>query len=448
MSQKTKKNILLIGDIFVLIASLWVTLFARYGKIPDAELWDKHFIVFLILYIVWVVVFYIIGMYSIHQIRTSLTFYSRLSASQLVNTIIGTIYFYILLPFTGISPKTLYILNIVISTIFIVLWRKLYISILDIKTLRSNVLLIAEDTEVEEIVDIISKNPHLGYAVAKFIRSSDILMKKTELDLEKTINQYSIKVICVEQSVLKSQTITDQLFKILPYKIKVIDLANLTEEITGKIPITSIGRSWFLNNLNLHSSHIYEKIKRFFDLLVSVLLFIVLSWLFPIIAFLIYVTSGKPIFFKQKRVGYLGKEFVIVKFRTMVQDAEKSGPQWAQKNDPRITKLGKFLRKTRLDEIPQLINIIKGDMSLVGPRPERPEFVINLKEKIPFYNERHLVKPGLTGWAQINFPYGASEKDSLEKLQYDLYYIKNRSFIFDIAILLKTAKTILSGKGQ
>ena len=247
---------------------------------------------------------------------------------------------------------------------------------------------------------------------------------------------------------MKSQTLTDQLFEILPYKIRVVDLASLTEEITGKIPITTIGRSWFLDNLNLHSSQVYEKVKRIFDIVVSVLCLILLSWLFPLIAAAIVVTSGRPVFFKQKRVGYLGKVFTAVKFRTMVQDAEKSGPQWAQKNDPRITKIGKFLRKTRLDELPQLINVLRGEMSLVGPRPERPEFVAQLKEKIPFYNERHLVKPGLTGWAQINFPYGASEEDSLKKLQYDLYYIKNRSFIFDIAILLKTAKTILSGEGQ
>jgi len=157
---------------------------------------------------------------------------------------------------------------------------------------------------------------------------------------------------------------------------------------------------------------------------------------------------GSPVIFKQKRTGLLGQPFLAMKFRSMVKEAEKSGPQWAQKNDPRVTRLGSILRKTRLDEIPQLLNIIRGEMSFVGPRPERPVFVETLRQKIPFYNERHLVKPGLTGWAQISFPYGASEADALEKLQYDLYYIKNRSLIFDLAIILKTIKTVLSLEGS
>ncbi len=448
MSIRAKKIILFIGDITVFILSLWLALLFRYGDVPTSELWDKHFPVFAFLYIIWAVVFYIVGLYSIHQVRTSLPFYSKLSAAQIVNAFIGAIYFYILLPFTGISPKTLYVLDIFLATLLIVFWRKIFISILDIKTLRANTLLIAEDDEAKDILEVTSKNPHLGYSIVKVIRSSDVIMKGSSINLKDIVEKYNIKVICVEPAILKSQTLTDQLFEILPYKIKVVDLASLTEEITGKIPITTIGRSWFLDNLNLHSTQVYEKVKRIFDIVVSVLCLILLSWLFPLIAAAIVITSGRPVFFKQKRVGYLGRVFTAVKFRTMVQDAEKSGPQWAQKNDPRITKIGKFLRKTRLDELPQLINVLRGEMSLVGPRPERPEFVARLKEKIPFYNERHLVKPGLTGWAQINFPYGASEEDSLKKLQYDLYYIKNRSFIFDIAILLKTAKTILSGEGQ
>ncbi len=169
----------------------------------------------------------------------------------------------------------------------------------------------------------------------------------------------------------------------------------------------------------------------------------------PFIILAIKIDSPGPFLFKQIRVGKNGKDFLAMKFRTMRQDAEKNGPQWALKDDPRVTRIGKFLRKFRIDEIPQLINVLKGEMSLIGPRPERPEFVSQLKKQIPFYEERLLVKPGLTGWAQVMGPaYGGSEKESLEKLQYDLFYIKNRSLGLDLSIALKTIKTILSRQGQ
>jgi lipopolysaccharide/colanic/teichoic acid biosynthesis glycosyltransferase len=168
----------------------------------------------------------------------------------------------------------------------------------------------------------------------------------------------------------------------------------------------------------------------------------------PILYAVVKLNSHGPFLFIQQRTGRHGKKFMAIKIRTMHKNAETNGPQWAQKNDPRVTRSGRLMRKIRVDEIPQLINVLRGEMSFIGPRPERPEFIEKLENKIPYYKERLLVKPGLTGWAQINFPYGASEEDALEKLQYDLYYIKNRSFVLDISILLKTVKTVLGGRGQ
>ncbi len=170
--------------------------------------------------------------------------------------------------------------------------------------------------------------------------------------------------------------------------------------------------------------------------------------LIPIIAILIKLDSHGPVFLKQKRIGEKEKIFTLFKFRTMREDAEKeTGVVWTQKDDPRITRVGKFLRKTRLDEIPQICNILKGNMSFVGPRPERPEFVDKLKEKIPYYSERHFVKPGLTGWAQVRYRYGSSVEDAIEKLRYDLFYIKHISILFDLLIILETSKVVLFGKG-
>ncbi len=171
------------------------------------------------------------------------------------------------------------------------------------------------------------------------------------------------------------------------------------------------------------------------------------SPLLPIVAIAIYLESGKPIFFRQTRVGYKGRQFELIKFRSMTQDAEQHGPQWASKQDSRVTRVGRILRKTRLDEIPQFFNVFRGEMSLVGPRPERPVFCQVLEEQIPFFNLRHSVRPGLTGWAQVRFRYGASIDDAKGKLELDLFYLKNRSPLVDLAILFETVKVVLLGRG-
>ena len=187
--------------------------------------------------------------------------------------------------------------------------------------------------------------------------------------------------------------------------------------------------------------------KRVFDIVVALLGLLLLAPLLLILGLLIRFRLGAPVFFTQIRPGLHGQPFKLIKFRTMCNDAEKNGAVWACKDDPRVTKVGHILRKTRLDEIPQLFNVLRGDMSFVGPRPERPEFVDTLKEKIPYYSKRHFVKPGVTGWAQVRYPYGASVEDSLEKLRYDLYYIKNFSVFLDILIILETVKVVLFGRG-
>ena len=218
-----------------------------------------------------------------------------------------------------------------------------------------------------------------------------------------------------------------------------MDLAELYEKVFLKVPLAELEEVWFLENL-AKSHKIYEFFKRPIELILTILLGIILLPVIKIIAWLILLTSRGPIIYKQKRVGRGEAEFTIYKFRTMIVEAEKDGPQFAAVKDKRSTPLGAVLRRTHLDELPQLINIFKGESSLVGPRPERPEFVNQLKKEILFYELRHLVRPGITGWAQINYRYGASVEDTYEKLQYDLYYLKNRSLILDVIILIKTLR--------
>ncbi len=231
--------------------------------------------------------------------------------------------------------------------------------------------------------------------------------------------------------------------------VEVVDALCFYEQMTGKLLVESIQPSWFIFSNGFRVTRFMRFQKRFFDLLLSGLGLVLAAPMLPLIALAVKLDSPGPVFFSQLRVGAGDKPFAVYKFRTMRNDAEKgTGAVWAQKDDPRVTLVGKFLRKTRLDEIPQLFNVLKGDMSFVGPRPERPEFVEQLKTRIPYYSKRHFVKPGVTGWAQVKYPYGASEEDSLEKLRYDLYYIKNYSLLLDFEIILETVKVVLFGRGS
>jgi sugar transferase (PEP-CTERM system associated) len=230
--------------------------------------------------------------------------------------------------------------------------------------------------------------------------------------------------------------------------IQVVDANSFYEQVMGKLLLENINPSWFIFSDGFRITPGLLLGKRISDVLFSVVGLIICTPIIPFIALAIKISSPGPIFFKQVRVGEREKPFVLYKFRTMGQDAEKkSGAVWAQKDDPRVTKVGKFLRVSRLDEIPQMFNVLRGDMSFVGPRPERPEFVEKLKELIPYYSKRHFVKPGITGWAQVKYQYGASVDDAIEKLRYDLYYIKNLSLALEMLIVLETIKVVLFGRG-
>ncbi|NCC04305.1 MAG: TIGR03013 family PEP-CTERM/XrtA system glycosyltransferase [Proteobacteria bacterium] len=231
--------------------------------------------------------------------------------------------------------------------------------------------------------------------------------------------------------------------------IEVVDAPSFYESATHKLLIENISPSWFIFSHGFKVNWVLRLCKRIFDLSAASVGLICFMPFVPFIALAIKLDSPGPMLFRQVRVGRGDRPFVLMKFRTMREDAEAgTGAVWSQVDDPRITKVGNFLRRSRLDEIPQLINILKGDMSLVGPRPERPEFVSELKEVIPYYSERHYVKPGLTGWAQVLYPYGSTVEDAIEKLRYDMYYIKNISIILDLYIVIKTFKVVLLGKGR
>jgi len=267
--------------------------------------------------------------------------------------------------------------------------------------------------------------------------------------LDDTVRQLGIHeiIVAVRQQrggVLPLRSLLDCRLK----AVQVTDLARFFERVHGQVPIESLKVSWLIYGDGYRQGWLRSAVKRLFDIVVSAGLLILAAPVMILTALLIAIESGRPVIYRQARVGLGGRTFTVLKFRSMALDAEKDGKAtWAAVNDARITKIGRLLRRTRIDELPQLINVIRGEMSFVGPRPERPEFVAMLTEQIPFYAVRNSVKPGLTGWAQVRYSYGATIEQSVRKLEYDLYYVKNHSLLLDLVILLETVRVVLLGEG-
>ncbi len=360
--------------------------------------------------------------------------------STILSVFVSVVIIYIV-PFKlqGITPKTNLLLIASLSLPLIYFWRRFFFHFFaGDKRLRNTFILGSRET-LYLVQHEINKKPHLGYKIIASCTSEE----------HPVLIPQGVELIAVERNMTKESELYQQIFSLLGSGVEVMDLAKFAEQVSGKIPINAIDESWFIEYCGYQDSRSYDVIKNIIDRSVSILLMILLIPVAILVVPILLIVHGRPIFFKQVRTGLNNKPFTLYKLRTMVVDAEKNGAQWAKPGDARITPLGKILRKTRLDELPQLINILKGEMSLVGPRPERPEIIEKqLSPNIPYYNLRHLVKPGVTGWAQVTFRYGFSQEDSKEKLQFDLFYVKNRDLWLDILVIIKTIKTVLTGAGQ
>ncbi|HKE03289.1 MAG TPA: TIGR03013 family XrtA/PEP-CTERM system glycosyltransferase, partial [Blastocatellia bacterium] len=321
------------------------------------------------------------------------------------------------------------------------------------------VLIVGADSLAVEVAREAMSRRDLGYKVVGFIAEDRNLIGETPLnpkvlglvgDLSRVVEEQDIDRVVVALQDRRGHMPVDQLLKIrLEGRAAIEEGTALYERLTGKISVEMLRPSWIIFSGGAKRSAVWNVVRRAFNFMLALLAAILSLPIAIVTAIAIKLDSPGPIFYTQERVGKNGRVFKIIKFRSMLQDAEKDGrPQWAQHRDPRITRVGAFIRKTRLDEIPQFINILRGEMSFVGPRAERPFFVERLSEEIQFYSQRHLVEPGLTGWAQVNYGYSSSVKDAIQKLQYDLYYIKNVSLLFDIWIIFKTIRIVLFGYGR
>ncbi len=331
-----------------------------------------------------------------------------------------------------------------IITIFQIAFR--YIVIMGVVE-KERVVFVGENDYTEDLLESVKKDGQ--YVFVTSLNNTDMkALGKEILELYNT-KKFDVLVDFTDK-LLRDPKITE---KLLQYKLEGLQYYNYLEfyeTYENKLPISHLSPKWFLENtgFEIYHNNFNLKAKRLLDLLFALLIGIFAAPVIVLAAIIVKLESKGPVFFIQERIGEGNKKFNIVKFRSMTTDAEKDGPQWASKNDNRVTKFGKIMRATRIDELPQLWNVLRGEMSFVGPRPEREFFIQQLEKEIPYYNLRHTVKPGLTGWAQVMYPYGASVEDAYRKLQYDLYYIKHHSIPFDVKVLLKTVTIVIFGKGR
>ncbi|MCL5017397.1 MAG: exopolysaccharide biosynthesis polyprenyl glycosylphosphotransferase [Patescibacteria group bacterium] len=438
---KTKQILLFIGDIVIFYLSLILTLWLRYTSQFYGQLFDHHLVPFSLILIIWLIVFYIAGLYDPRSLKNDIEFTKKFWYSLFFNAIFSVSFFYLN---TGVSvaPKTNLFIFLIVFGLLGYLYRRVANTVLAKSEAGTRILLVGTNTTTQEISDYLKNNTQLGYEIKFWMK--DGLKDKEFEHLFEIIIANNINTIVLPAHIKKDFKSASLIYKTLLAGIDVMDLAELYELIFKKVPLAELEEVWFLENIT-QKHRTYEFLITPFEYLAAFLMLIILSPLLLIIAIAVKLTSAGPAIFKQKRVGKNGIEFTIYKFRTMKIDAEKNGPQWANYfNDDRATSIGHFLRATHLDELPQLFNILRGDLSFIGPRPERPEFVVSLKKEIPYYELRHLTKPGITGWAQINFRYGASVKEAYEKTQFDIYYIKNNSPFLDFSILLRTIKFLFT----
>lgn len=444
ISNKREHIILFLGDIAVFVVALWVTLLVRYGKAPSAELFQNHLIPFSIIFALWLLVLFIAGLYEKHTTILKSRLPSILFNTQLTNSAIAIVFFYFL-PYFGINPKTNLFIFLVISFLMILGWRIYGVSVFGFKR-RDKAILIGGGKEMKELKEEINSNDR--YSI-KFISSVDLNNLSSfdfKHDVLDVIYSESVPVVVVDMKNDKVGPILPNLYNLIFSNVKFIDMYKVYEDTFDRIPLSLLNYNWFLEHISRSTHTGYGFLKWVMDFSISLILGILSLILYPFIFLAIKAEDGGPVFIVQERIGRGNKVVRLVKFRSMKKN--DSGV-WPVEDDGRITRVGKFMRKTRIDELPQLWNVVLGDISLIGPRPDIIDLSKKLVGEIPYYTVRNLIKPGLSGWAQIKqeLPPHSVEETKL-RLSFDFYYIKNRSFMLDLRIALQTIKTLLSRLGK
>jgi len=397
------------------------------------------------------------GLYNSRQRARLAGLLSRVAASVLGGAMVIAVIAY-LLPALHIERGAL-LLSTLVSFGAVAIVRIAFDLLVDEDVFKRRVMVYGAGRRAASIARLRRRSDRRGFVIVGFVPAEgDELsalhdheqLVRTGQDLLSYSQEQRIDEIVVAMDDRRRRFPMDQLLECRLEGVEINDLVTFLERETGKVRLDILNPSWMIFAEGFRQGRAQSILERLFDVVASFALLAVTAPVMLLTVAAIKLSDGlrAPIFYRQVRVGQYGKPFKLLKFRSMREDAERNGQaQWEQKNDSRITRVGSFIRTTRIDELPQILNVLRGEMSFVGPRPERPEFVEQLNETIPYYRERHSIKPGITGWAQLCYPYGSSEQDAMEKLQYDLYYVKNHSLIFYIAILVQTVEVIVWGKG-
>ena len=395
------------------------------------------------------------GLYGSALNKKDREYHARFLASFPAGAVVMAIIFYII-P-TSVLGRSLMALSLFFSFTLTALAREVFFRVVGYEALKRRVLVLGSGSRAAGVEALLDKlGPSAGFRLVGFVQCGEgqSSMEKSKLLGDCTVLRTLVEQHRVDEIVVGVRDRRNGYFptsRLLECKLDgvgIVDLPTFYERETSYVQLNSLSASWMIFSEGFAKTSFQEVLKRVFDVFVSVTMLVATLPVMIVAVLAIWHETGRPILYRQKRVGESGRIFEILKFRSMREDAEKDGvARWANKNDDRVTRVGKYLRLTRIDELPQLINVLRGDMSFVGPRPERPPFVTELARKVPFYASRHSVKPGITGWAQIRYPYGASVDDAVNKLQFDLYYVKNHSLFLDLVILLQTAQVVLFGRG-
>lgn len=448
-----KRFLLVTGDLVIFQLALVLTLWLRYGAFRVTD-WNLHAIPFGIISFLWLTGSYVAGLYDLGMMQNGIKFFRLYLEGMIANLAVAFAFFY-LMPFFNIEPRTNLFLYFAIVLLLGYAWRLGYNRFISNTLFRNRALFIGSANDSSKVQHLLQKSP-FGFTLCSIIEThpgsrfedAEVTWHTSLQDIEAIVRDRRINTILLGHRPDDVPGLRDALYKTLFMPVTLLDRTSLEETMTGRVPLEYVSQTWFLEHLRESEKTWYETLKRVMDVVLAIPVALATIALYPFIALAIKLSSPGTVLYSQVRVGKMGKPFRIWKFRTMRRDAEAQGkPQFATQGDPRVTKVGRFLRAARLDELPQIWNVIRGDMSLIGPRPERPEFVEELTRQMPYYALRHLTRPGLTGWAQVKFPYAGTFEDNLKKLQYDLFYIKNRSLLTDVAILLKTVGIVLRRQG-
>ena len=448
-----------VTETFLLFAVGVVAAYIRFtGEAAHEIVNNGGWIKLLLASVVIQVAFYLFDLYDLPAMRRYRQVVTNLAKALGVATVLLMMLFYVLPVLT--LGRGVFLVNLGLAFAALALFRLLvsWSSVHPHLGLRERVLILGSGTQAIEIARATLERSNAGFHIIGFADDKPDLVGKSLInpsvlgltdDLYNLVEMHEIDRIVVAVEDRRGNLPTGELLNLsLSGRVAVEDCARYYERLTGKISTEMLRPSWLIFSRGHRYTDLAHHVRRLLNVGLAAVGFTVSLPIMALVALAVKLDSRGPIFYIQERVGKNGRLFKIIKFRSMRSDAEQdSGPVWAETADPRVTRIGKIIRKLRLDELPQFVNVLRGDMNFVGPRPERTVFVNQLNAIIPYYSQRHLIKPGLTGWAQIKYPYGSSVEDAIEKLRYDLFYVKNQSFLLDAIIIFETVKTVLFGRG-